>query len=272
MEGKAFNDQGLLKKLTVKGDLFPPETRRCSNLIGRSPTAREVWLLDPLLRILTKKFVDKTTSNFYGESKHTYTSEAICGVAASLVIGPGAKAQRLHRDDKNYHMDHEDQITTGYRVGSDAMLGFLIAGTQTTYANGATLAVPGSHLCGPDRAPLVSEAAYAEMDPGDAFVMLGGCYHAGGANQTTDQWRSLHGIFFIRGYMRPEENVFLCNTNEEVLKWSPEAAKLMGYSMSSPNIGAVLFKQPLDYIRGEEVDVGDFDTSQEKSGWKSVSN
>ncbi|KAJ5602512.1 hypothetical protein N7537_005468 [Penicillium hordei] len=248
-----------------KGDLFPPETRRCANLMGRSKTAREQWLVDHLVRTLTAKFVDKTTSNFYGETKHTYTSEAICSIAMTFDVGPGAKAQRLHRDDKNFHVDHEDQSSTGYRVGSDVMMAFMIPGVKTTVENGATIAIPGSHLWGSDRAPKLHEAGPALMDLTDCWVMLGGLYHAAGANITLDERRTLHGMFFTRGFYRQEENIYLANSAEEVLSWSPEAQKALGYELSSPNIGFVEFKTPIQYLRGAEVDAfGDFDPSQEK--------
>ncbi|GKZ90776.1 hypothetical protein AnigIFM59636_002806 [Aspergillus niger] len=249
-----------------KGDLFPPETRRCANLAGRSKTARENWLIDPLIRTLTARFVDKTTSNFYGETKHTYTSEAICSIAMTFDIGPGAKAQRLHRDDKNFHVDHEEQSATGYRVGSDVMMAFMVPGIKTTVENGATIAIPGSHLWGSDRAPKLDEAVAAEMNVTDCWVMLGGLYHAGGANVTQNERRVVHGMFFTRGFHRQEEIVYLANTAEEVLSWSPEAQKVMGYEVSSPNIGFVNFQTPLQYLRGEGVGDAfvDFDPSQEQ--------
>ncbi|KAJ9357901.1 hypothetical protein DTO027B9_2828 [Paecilomyces variotii] len=248
-----------------KGDLYPPETRRCTNLGGRSVNAREKWIIDPLIRQLTATFVDKTTQNYYGLTKHTYTSEAVVSVALTMEIGPGAKAQRLHRDDKNYHMDHEDQTGTGYRVGSDVELAFLIPGVKTTFENGATQAIPGSHLWGSIRAPKVEEVCYAEMDVGDAFVMLGGTYHAGGANITQNEKRTVHGLFYVRGYMRQEENIYLVNKPEDVLTWSPEAQKVLGYSVSSPNIGFADFRRPIDYLRGDTTDdfIGDLDPSQE---------
>jgi ectoine hydroxylase-related dioxygenase (phytanoyl-CoA dioxygenase family) len=62
-----------------------------------------------------------------------------------MEVGPGDKAQRLHRDDKNHHVDHMDQTKTGYRVGNDVSLSFLIPGFETTRENGATLVIPGSH-------------------------------------------------------------------------------------------------------------------------------
>ncbi|KAL6253223.1 hypothetical protein RBB50_000946 [Rhinocladiella similis] len=248
-----------------KGDLFPPETRRCANLVGRSKTARETWFVDPLIRTVNAAFIDKTTSNYYGETKHTYTSEAVCTIALSFDIGPGAKAQRLHRDDKNYHVDHVDQTASGYRAGSDVLIGYLVAGVRTSLANGATLAIPGSHLWdGVSRAPRLREATHAALDPGDMWVMLGSLYHAGGANTTESEHRLVHGFFFTRGYMRQEENAYLANSPDEVLAWSPAAQRAMGYTLSSPNIGAVLFRTPLEYLSGREGDtLGDFDPSQE---------
>lgn len=42
------------------------------------------------------------------------------------------------------------------------------------------------------------------MQKGDAYVMLGSTYHAGGANKTESERRTLHGLFFSRGYLRSE--------------------------------------------------------------------
>lgn len=123
----------------TQGDLFPPETRRCPRLTARSKTYRDEWLVDPLVDKILSVFVDKTTHNYYGETKHVYTSHAIVDTALTLEIGPGGKAQRLHRDDKNHHVTHLDQTKSGYQVGSDVSIAFLVPGIDTTYENGATL-------------------------------------------------------------------------------------------------------------------------------------
>lgn len=227
---------------------------------------REKWIVDPLIRALNAKFVDKTTSNYYGTTKHTYSSEAVCSIAVTFEIGPGGKAQRLHRDDKNYHVYHPDQTKTGYQFGTDVELAFLVPGVKTTIENGATLAIPGSHLWDSERVPEAHEACYAEMDVGDCWIMLGGLYHAGGSNSTADEKRAVHGMFFVRGYLRQEENIYLATPPDEVLTWSPEAQKILGYSLSSPNIGFVEFIPPVKYIEGGPVgdSLGDFDESQEK--------
>lgn len=36
-----------------QGDLFPPQTRRCTRLISRSPTARTTWHTHSILNLLT---------------------------------------------------------------------------------------------------------------------------------------------------------------------------------------------------------------------------
>ncbi|RDW69789.1 phytanoyl-CoA dioxygenase family protein [Coleophoma cylindrospora] len=248
-----------------KGDLFPPETRRCARMASRSKTYREEWLVDPLVDKLTSVFVDKTTSNFYGQTKHTYTSRAIINTALSMEIGPGGKAQRLHRDDKNHHIEHVDQTKTGYRIGSDLSMAFLVPGIATRYENGATMAIPGSHLWDQERAPKVEEACCAEMEMGDAYVMLGGTYHGGGANQTTDTKRPMHGLFFCRGFLRTEENAYLAYSKEDVLSWSPEVQRIMGFTVSSPNIGFIDFVHPVRWYAGDydPNQPGDLDESQE---------
>lgn len=147
------------------------------------------------------------------------------------------------------------------------MMAFMVPGVKTTVDNGATIAIPGSHLWGSDRAPKVDAAVAAEMDPTECWAMLGGLYHAGGANVTQRERRVVHGMFFTRGFYRQEENSYLANTADEVLSWSPAAQKVMGYELSSPNIGFVDFQSPLQYLRGEGVGdaFGDFDPSQEQA-------
>jgi hypothetical protein len=69
-------------------------------------------------------------------------------------------------------------------------MAFLIPGVETTFENGATLVsflalladgsrlvgskvLPGSHLWGQDRWPKLEGIAYATMQKGDAYCMLG---------------------------------------------------------------------------------------------------
>jgi ectoine hydroxylase-related dioxygenase (phytanoyl-CoA dioxygenase family) len=90
------------------------------------------------------------------------------------------------------------------------------------------------------------------MKKGDAYCMLGSTYHAGGENTTTDQNRPMHGLFFMRGIMRGEENQYLIHTKEEVLSWSAEVQRKMGFHLSSPNIGFADFQSPVEFFQGVE--------------------
>lgn len=143
--------------------------------------------------------------------------------------------------------------------------------------------IPGSHLWDSERIPKVEEAGYGVMEVGDCFVMLGGFYHAGGHNLTKDQYRPVHDLSFIRGYLRQEvgkyvylsaeydtdldhqENAYLSFTKEEVISWPFEVQKRMGYTVSSPNLGFVDFVQPYKYLAGDfdPNHPGDLDSSQE---------
>ncbi|KAH0286442.1 hypothetical protein M436DRAFT_86216 [Aureobasidium namibiae CBS 147.97] len=224
------------------GSLFPPETRRCSNLIGRSKTAIKEWLVDPLIRRLNAEFIDKTTHNYYGETRHTYTSEASCAISVSFSIDPEELLRDCFATTK-----------TGMRLISIRPRQ-VIRKVQTHLWSSELVPRPGD------------DVVYAEHDVGEVWVMLGGVYHADGANTTSDKWRVVHGLFFTRGSMRQEEDVYLANTAEEVLSWSPEAQKIAGCSISSQNVIFVNFLSPIQYfLTGGVVDhYGDLDAADVK--------
>jgi ectoine hydroxylase-related dioxygenase (phytanoyl-CoA dioxygenase family) len=122
-------------------------------------------------------------------------------------IGPGAARQELHRDDSIHHNPLPALSSASeYRIGRDVGVGPFVAGKKTTRANGATRFIPGSHLWGMDRCPDESLAFYAELDAGDAFLMLSSCYHGGSANTTTDQERLVYSCFMTKGFLRQVRN------------------------------------------------------------------
>ena len=74
-------------------------------------------------------------------SKTELGTDAILSAAATLDIGPGVKAQDLHRDDFIWHATHANrgEGLEKYELGSDLAIGLLVPGVPTTMANGATL-------------------------------------------------------------------------------------------------------------------------------------
>ncbi|KAL8743195.1 MAG: hypothetical protein Q9190_004430 [Brigantiaea leucoxantha] len=115
-------------------------------------------------------------------------------------------------------------------------MGILVAGVRTTRENGATLFVPGSHLWDHSRQPRPEEVVPAELEVGEAFLFLGSAVHAGGANKTS-QPRVVHGFFFCRSYLRPEEDQHMMFSKEEVQSWSAAAQMQAGYILGNPYLG-----------------------------------
>lgn len=65
-------------------------------------------------------------------------TDPILSSAATLDIGPGVKAQGLHRDDFIWQQTHTTPREK-YSLGSDVSMGLLVPGVNTTAENGATL-------------------------------------------------------------------------------------------------------------------------------------
>ncbi|KAL1854025.1 hypothetical protein VTK73DRAFT_8824 [Phialemonium thermophilum] len=101
-----------------------------------------------------------------------------------------------------------------------------------------------SHLEDTTQPPDERDVVYAELDPGDGFIMLSSCYHGGSKNTTEDEERLVFSCFMTRGYLRQEENQYLA-VPLEVAKTLPlRIQKLMGYAISEPMLGWVDFKDP----------------------------
>lgn len=63
-------------------------------------------------------------------------------------IGPGGKAQPLHRDDyisHRYHMEI-DKWNDGRDMDRESAVGLFVAGSKITKENGGTAFIPRSHL------------------------------------------------------------------------------------------------------------------------------
>lgn len=184
-------------------DFFPPETRRVMGLIGKSRTFSDNVPANPLFRAVCSRLLSSSYSSWYGYQLNTTVSEPQLSNTIVFSIGPGAKRQELHRDDSIHHNRlPELKSYHDYRIGRDTSVGLFIAGKKTTRRNGATRFVPGSHLWGEERCPDEELAYYAELNPGDGFIMLASCYHGGSANFTADEERLVYSCFMTKGFLR----------------------------------------------------------------------
>ena len=184
------------------GSFFPPETRRAMGLAGKSPTFMRSIPAHPLYQAVCTCILQSTYKSYTGQTLETSISPPQLNNTIVFSIGPGARAQDLHRDDMIHHNKlppiTADQWTSDRETG----IGFFIAGKKTTRANGATRFIPGSHLWDTYQPPNEDLTFYAELNPGDAFMMLSSCYHGGSANTTTDEERLIFSCFMTRGYLR----------------------------------------------------------------------
>jgi len=117
----------------------------------------------------------------------------------AMIIGPGERAQGLHRDADNWpSMNRPD--------GVEATVSCMFAISDFTTDLGETRVVPGSHRWADfGRRAAPDEVTTAEMRAGSGLLYTGRVIHGGGANVTTDGWRFGLHLSFVLGWLTPEE-------------------------------------------------------------------
>ncbi|ORY17209.1 hypothetical protein BCR34DRAFT_475120 [Clohesyomyces aquaticus] len=206
----------------------------------------------------TDKANDKR-DDFHGDQCRSSVSLPQLSTTVAFSVGPGTKAQGLHRDDDIYHTQHP--ASPKHHLGRDTMLCLFVAGKNCRKQNGATRIIPGSHLWDYTSPPPNYEAsperfAHAEMSPGDAFIMLGGVYHGAGSNSTADEERLVYAAFATRGYLRQEENQYLTNDLEKIKKLPVKLQQFAGFGTSKPYMGWVDMEEPVKILNPDVV-IGD---------------
>lgn len=106
-----------------------------------------------------------------------------------------------------------------------------------TEANGATLAIPGSHLWGEERtAQAQDETVAAVMPAGSCILFLGNLWHGAGENRT-DADRLAITAQYCEPWLRTQENYFLSVSRETAARVSENIRRLLGYSIHPPFMG-----------------------------------
>ena len=189
---------------------YPGRTRRTSALVARSATVGRLVL-------------DSTTT---GLCDHCLQPNSEFGyqlhVSAALEVGPGARAQVLHRED--------DSFTFFPQPRPNLILASMWAISDFRADNGATLVVPGSHRWPAGREAEPHEILSAEMPAGAVLYWLGSTLHGAGAN-VADDWRYGVILTYSLGWLRQEENQYLDVPPEVARELSPELRDIIGYKM-----------------------------------------
>ncbi|CAH0057045.1 unnamed protein product [Clonostachys solani] len=225
-----------------KYGFFPETTRRATGLLGVSDACVEL-ACNKLYTDVANEMISSSHTMWRGDHQETVSGKPIISSTVGFRVNPGGRQQVLHRDDNDYHPQDKEL---------PVMIGCVTALTKTTKENGATIAIPGSHLWGPERRPLDEEAVPAELEIGDALIFLGNLYHAGGANITRDEYRETVGIFLCKPTLRPAENFFLEIPLERVRQMRPQAQRLLGYGVLEPGVGFMNYQDPMRVFFGVE--------------------
>jgi ectoine hydroxylase-related dioxygenase (phytanoyl-CoA dioxygenase family) len=145
-------------------------------------------------------------------------------------IGPGERAQVLHRDDAVYPLP---------QPCPPVVVNTMWPLDEFTEANGATRFIPGSHRWEPGRTPSADdEVAVATMSPGSVMFYLGSLWHGGGAN-TTSAPRLGVILEYAAAWLRPQENHCLAVPRAIAATLPQRLQELLGYNIYPPFLGYV---------------------------------
>lgn len=87
------------------------------------------------------------------------------------------------------------------------------------------------------------------MKAGSALIFMGSSYHGGGHNSIPDFVREVHGLFFIRGMYRQEENQFLAIPHNVAMGMSEKMLSLLGYKKPTTTLGIVEDMDPASDLK-----------------------
>ena len=207
------------------------KTRRFSGLLAKAPLTAEL-AIDALVLNVVESVLQA------GPAKACDVVQL--NLTQAVSIGPGERAQILHRDDTAFPFAHEFELMVNAMWPLDCF----------TIENGATSIVPFSHRWERSRRPEPSDAVAATASPGSAILWLGSVFHGGGANRSQAPRRGL--IFsYSLGWLAQAEKLLL-STPPEIARTLPERAqRLIGYQVHRPNLGWIEERDPLEWLNGE---------------------
>lgn len=209
-------------------------TTRFTRLAHRSPAFIDI-LTDPFYLSVTDEVLLSKASDYW------------MNTGQMMIIGPGEKAQWIHRDADNWP-------TLCTPDGFEVTLSCLFAITEFTAEVGATRVVPGSHKWTDyGRKPEPHEICQAVMPAGAGVLYTGRVLHSGGANTTADQFRYGLHLSYVLGWLTPEEALPLGVSWDEVRGMSEVAQRLLGWRCSGSDDRYAARLWTVDY---EDVPVG----------------
>lgn len=149
------------------------------------------------------------------------------GSSTAIEILPGEAGQVLHRDDSFYPI----------RIpGVEYQMSAMVALDDFTLENGATRVVAGSHDLRDEESVKDSDIEQAVMPKGSVLYYLGSTIHGGGANRSDSSRSGLISTYSL-GWVRQEENQYLCVPRDIADSYPENVRRLMGYQSHGPYLG-----------------------------------
>lgn len=156
-----------------------------------------------------------------------------------ISIGPGEKAQTLHRDETSY------PVPRG--TAGELVVNVMWALDDFTDVNGATRMIPGSHRW-PDQSGAREELTeQATMPKGSVCIFLGSAVHGGGANNS-DQPRLGIVMEYCAAWLRPQENLALAVPPSMARELPEPLQRMIGYGIYPPFLGYVDGQDPIGLL------------------------
>ena len=219
----------LLDQRGVGRDKFAGlRTRRMSALFAKTRRIADV-VTHPIFLGAAEALLNRPVSYWSGENRFEMRPGIRVSVAQLIQIAPGEKAQQVHRD----------HWATLWRVpdyGRHVRLQIMIAISDFTAENGGTLVLPGSHTWDDATVPDPAMLQPTVMKSGSAILFVGSTYHAGGANMTSDEYRTGLTVAIDSAALRQEENMYLSLSPEVVKSYPVQIRKLLGWTRAEDTL------------------------------------
>ncbi|KAH8658514.1 hypothetical protein BX600DRAFT_384190 [Xylariales sp. PMI_506] len=210
-------------------------TKRLNNIVSISNTFRSEILEHEMIHQICEEIYLKDAGGYWMNS------------AQVIDIGPGSKAQPLHRDQWQFPI-----FTYAGPDAPEASVNFVVALSEFRDENGATRVIPGSHKWKDfNENGTPEDTIPAEMEVGDACFITGKVVHGGGANRTSDCVRRAIILVFQCSYLTPEEAYPFLVEKEIAKAMSPRAQRLIGFRSQFLKDSPGVWKR--DYSEVDEV-------------------
>ena len=169
--------------------------------------------------------------------------ESLLNGSSVFILENGGRDQTIHNDGTIY-----EPMLPRAPGGPHYLLIYMWAVTDFTKQNGATRAIPGSHLWPAGRQPGPDDAVdYLEMKRGSVAVWLGSTFHAASTNHTTTA-RVGTQMGFNCGWLRPHEANLLLVPPLVARDMPLNVQEVLGYRAYRGMLGCIEQQSPGEWL------------------------